>query len=284
VTGVHAGEPALEGAKKKTRPAWAQVLIAWSPLGLILVSYAIADWINSTIAVVPGSGSTTNRLGFGLHVDQPAAADRAMFGTVPTTWLQDRLVDSAGHWYDVVAALVYATHFPVLPLMTAWVWFRHRDRIRAWYTAVLTLTTAGVLLYVVYPAGAPWLGSEYGVIGPVDRIPGRGWEVLHLEFVQGLLGSALRGGNPVAAMPSLHAATPMLLMLFFWSGLRWRGRAAMISYVAVMAVTLVYTGEHYAVDVLVGWLVAAVAALAGLAVVTGKLSSVPTTRLGTDPP
>lgn len=243
------------------RPAWAQLLIAMSPLSLILLSYAVAGWINATIAVEPGTGSTTNRLGFGLHVAGPAAADRAMFGTNPTVWLQDRLVDGSGHWYDVVAGFVYVTHFPVLPLATAWIWYRHRERIRSWYAAVLTMTTLGVLLYVVYPAAPPWLGSEYGVIGQVDRIPGRGWEVLRLDFVEGLLGSVLRGGNPVAAMPSLHAATPMLLALFFWPGLRWWSRITMVLYVGLMAVTLVYTGEHYAIDVLVGWLVAVLAAI-----------------------
>jgi membrane-associated phospholipid phosphatase len=256
------------------RPAWAQLLIALSPLGLILLSYAVADWVNSSIVVEPGSGTTTNRLGFGLHVNEPAAADRAIFGTNPTTWLQDRLVDGSGHWYDVVAAVVYATHFPALPLVTVWVWFRNRDRIRSWYTGMLTLTTVGVLLYCVYPEAAPWLGSEYGVIGHVDRIPGRGWEILHLEFVQGLLGSALRGGNPVAAMPSLHAATPMLLTLFFWTNLRWWGRAMMTVYVALMAVTLVYTAEHYVTDVVVGWLVAVLAAC------TARINGGSSARLG----
>jgi membrane-associated phospholipid phosphatase len=260
---------------KSDRPAWAQLLIALSPLGLILVFYTVADWINATISTDPGAGSTTNRLGIELHVGGPASVDRAMFGTNPTVWLQDRLVDGSGHWYDVVAAFTYVTHFPALPLVTVWVWFRHRERIRSWYTAVLTLTTLGVLLYVVYPAAAPWLGSEFGVIGQVDRIPGRGWEVLHLDFVQGLLGSALRGGNPVAAMPSLHAATPMLLALFFWASLGWWGRTMMVLYVGLMAWTLVYTGEHYAIDVLVGWLVAVVAALAA------RSSGVSSPRLGT---
>ncbi len=266
----------LTSRTNSERPAWAQLLIALSPLALILLSYAVADWVNATIAVAPGSGGTTNRLGFELNVVGPAAADRAMFGAVPTVWLQGRLLAGSGSWYDVLASLVYITHFPVLPLVTAWIWFRRRERIRSWYAGVLTLTALGVLLYTVYPAAAPWLGSEYGAVGQVERIPGRGWEVLHLDVVQTLLGEALSGGNPVAAMPSLHAATPMLLTLFFWADQRWWSRVAMVLYVAVMAVALVYTGEHYAIDVLIGWLVAAVAVLAA------RLGGVNAIAVGTD--
>ncbi len=250
-------EPVLESVARQ--PAWAQLLIALSPLTLVLLSYVVAGWANQTISTEPGSGHMTNRLGFGLHVDGPVAADRAMFGEVPTVWLQQRLVDGSGHWYDVVASLVYVTHFVALPVLTAWVWFRRRERIRSWYAGVLTLTAVGMVGYVVYPAAAPWLGSEFGAIGQIDRLPGRGWEVLRLDVVQSLLGDALRGGNPVAAMPSLHAATPMLFALFFWTDLRNLGRVIMILYVVSMAVTLVYTGEHYAVDVFVGWAVAAAA-------------------------
>ncbi|GAB3929336.1 phosphatase PAP2 family protein [Kribbella albertanoniae] len=250
---------------KSERPAWAQLLIAMSPLSLVLLSYAIADWINATIAVEPGTGATTNRLGFDLQVGGPAAADRALFGVVPTVWLQDRLVDSPGDWYDVAASLTYVTHFLVLPVVTAWVWFRRRERIRSWYAGMLMLTAVGMVLYVMYPAAAPWLGSQYGAIGQVDRLPGRGWEILELDLVWSLLGDALRGGNPVAAMPSLHAATPMLLALFFWNDFRKRGRIIMILYVVTMAVTLIYTGEHYAIDVLAGWVVAVLAMFAALA-------------------
>jgi membrane-associated phospholipid phosphatase len=68
--------------------------------------------------------------------------------------------------------------------------------------------------------------------------------------------------NPVAAMPSLHAAIPMMLALFFWSRARWWLRAVLASYVLAMAVTLVYTGEHYVIDELLGWAYAALSVTA----------------------
>jgi membrane-associated phospholipid phosphatase len=58
--------------------------------------------------------------------------------------------------------------------------------------------------------------------------------------------------NDVAALPSLHAAYPLLLLLFFWGAGR-TVRLGLGAYVLAMAFTLVYTGEHYVSDIVVGW-------------------------------
>ena len=53
-------------------------------------------------------------------------------------------------------------------------------------------------------------------------------------------------------MPSLHAAYPVMLLLFFW-GAGAAVRAGLALYAVAMAFTLVYTGEHFVLDILVGW-------------------------------
>ena len=67
--------------------------------------------------------------------------------------------------------------------------------------------------------------------------------------------------NDVAAFPSLHAAFPMLITIFFWSRIGSRRRAVLVAYTVAMALTLVISGEHYMVDVLGGWIVVAVVVL-----------------------
>ena len=61
--------------------------------------------------------------------------------------------------------------------------------------------------------------------------------------------------NTVAAMPSLHAAFPLMLLLFFWSAGRWV-RLGLGLYTLAMAFTLVYGGEHFVADILAGWAMA----------------------------
>ena len=232
----------------------AQLLISWSPLSVILLAYAVAGWISAPLE--EGDGASTNRLGAGLHVLGPARADERLFGTVPSVWLQERLVDGTTHWYDAIAAVVYVTHFVTIPLLTTVVWFCLRDRFVSWLVAVLTMSVAGIVGYVAYPAAPPWLAAERGDIGTVDRISHIGWEHLHLDVVGRLTELGQSGSNPVAAMPSLHAGAAVLVALFLWPsvGVVWRG--ALLAYAVAMALTLVYTGEHYVVDVAAGWLLA----------------------------
>lgn len=232
----------------------AQLLIAWSPLSAILVAYWVAQWITAPLGL--GDGSDTNRLGAGLHVLGPARGDEALFGTVPSVWLQARLVDGSPQWYDALAALVYVTHFVTIPLITASVWFRVRGRFAEWLTAVLTMSLVGIAGYLAYPAAPPWLAAERGAIGAVDRISHVGWEAMGLDAIGRLVELGQAGSNPVAAMPSLHAGAAFLAAAFLWPSVSHLVRVLLVAYALAMALTLVHTGEHYVVDVLAGWFVA----------------------------
>jgi membrane-associated phospholipid phosphatase len=243
----------------------AQLLIAWAPLSVILLAYAAAQWISAPLAA-RGSTAGSNRLGFGLHVAGPAHLDRTVFGVVPSVWLQERLVDGSAHWYDAAAALVYVTHFVAIPLVTGVAWFALRDRFRGWVAAVLTFTTLGMGGYVCYPAAPPWLASDRGVIGAVHRVSSPGWDYLHLDWIGRLIVSGQQDSNPVAAMPSLHAGSAMLVALFLWPLVNTWWRAVLAGYVLLMAFALVYTGEHYVADVVAGWLTAGAAVTVGAVV------------------
>jgi membrane-associated phospholipid phosphatase len=107
------------------------------------------------------------------------------------------------------------------------------------------------------------MASELGVVGTVRRISGLGLDYLHLGLLDTLVTSGQAGSNPVAAMPSMHAGSALLVCLFLWPVAGRVQRTALGLYVGAMALTLVYTGEHYVADVLAGWVVAAVAVAAG---------------------
>jgi membrane-associated phospholipid phosphatase len=242
----------------------AQLLIACSPLSVILVAYWAAHWVTEPLGT--GDGAGTNRLGFGLHVAGPARADERFFGVVPSVWLQERLVDGSPHWYDAAAALVYVTHFVSIPLVTGLVWFGLRHRFKEWVAAVLALSLVGIVGYVVYPAAPPWLASDQGEIGTVARISGLGWEYWNLHPIGRLTEVGQAASNPVAAMPSLHAGAALLVALFLWPSVSARWRVALLAYALAMAMTLVYTGEHYVVDIAAGWVVAGFAVGVGAGV------------------
>lgn len=253
--------PAASGTTSSERPGWAQLLIALSPLSLILVAYALAQWLSVPLSRGTLDEGEVNRLGVGLQIIWPAATDQRVFGEVPTVWLQDLLLRPDPQWYDVLASVVYVTHYVALPVVTGCLWFLARRRFRAWITAVLVMTLGSITTYVLFPASPPWLAAELGVIGSVRRASADGWAGLDLEMVGSALERLQGDSNPVAAMPSLHAAVPALIALFLWPGARWWVRALSTAYALVMAWTLVYTGEHYIVDVVAGCLAAAAAVI-----------------------
>lgn len=115
--------------------------------------------------------------------------------------------------------------------------------VRDWVVAALTLSLVGISSYAADPAAPPWLASERGSIGDGNHISHLGWENLGLDAIGQLTELAQQGSNPVAAMPSRQAGAALLVALFLWASVGPRGRAALLAYAFLMALTLVYTGR-----------------------------------------
>jgi membrane-associated phospholipid phosphatase len=101
------------------------------------------------------------------------------------------------------------------------------------------------------------MASEQGNLGPVTRIVPFAWSHIHVFSFDTLFQTGSQYANDVAAMPSLHAAYSLLLSMYLWGMARrpWQ-HALLAAYPLAMAFALVYTGEHFFIDVLFGWLYA----------------------------
>ncbi|GAA2116897.1 phosphatase PAP2 family protein [Nocardioides bigeumensis] len=202
-------------------------------------------------------------LGMPIHVTMPIVADEWLGGGVlPTVRMQDWLCGStcadlyAGKWFDAILTGVYVSHYFAALVLAAVLWVKDRREWVAWIRRYLVLTTSGLVVYVLYPMAPPWLANEWGYLDShVDRLPGRGWEWVGSLFVNVLNGPI---ANEVAAMPSLHAGTSILIALFLFSRIRSPWRSAVFVYPTLMSLMLVYFGEHYVIDIVAGGLLAAV--------------------------
>ena len=186
-----------------------------------------------------------------VHVTEPAAADRWLGGGVlPTVWLQQTL---QADWWKGLAALVYGSHFVVTPLLLCVLWVRNRRLWGRYVRLVLALSAAGLATYVLYPAAPPWLAAKEGVIEPIRRLSATGWDVLGLPHAGALLADSQGQVNQVAAVPSLHTAFAVLtcLVLFPVARRAWQ-RVLLVGYAVLMPLVLVWAGEHYVVDTLLG--------------------------------
>jgi membrane-associated phospholipid phosphatase len=226
--------------------SWGGLLLEWLPFYGLLVAY---DFLRGAVAVTPAQA----------HVNAQLDVDKVIgLGAIPTVWLQQHLWHAGHpHAWDFGIWAVYMTHFFTVWVVAAVLWRVSRERFRGYVVLTLLVTLGAFLTYWLYPAQPPWLTSEALRIGPVDRIVPEVWGQLGVQTVQ----SAYENGslvNTVAAMPSLHAAYPCMLLLFFWpSG--WFVRGFLAAYTLAMGFTLVYGGEHYVMDILAGWLLAGTA-------------------------
>ena len=217
----------------------------------------LADWLPlmGLLLLYDLSRGMADGLGFAVHVSAPAAVDRWLGdGVLPTVWLQQHW---GAAWWAVLASLVYSSHFVVTPLVLAVLWLRDRARWAEFSRLVLALSAAGLVTYVLYPAAPPWLASRDGAIEHVDRLSNSGWAVVGLPKAGALLHSGQGQVNAVAAVPSLHTAFAVLVCLALLPLARYRWqRAGLVAYAVVMPVVLVWSGEHYVVDTLLGALYA----------------------------
>jgi len=242
----------------------------WLPLLAVLFAY---DLLRGLANEIGGAlfGLTAYRSSPALvtstaraHMTEPLHADKLLAGgKVPTLWLQDHFFDpGVAHWYDRVAVPIYLSHFLVSLGLAVILWCVNYRLFRRYLATLVTLTLITLATYVLYPAAPPWMAALNNQFGPgvtVHRVVQETLGVLGGETFNTVVEQGAAYSNPVAAMPSLHAAIPMMLLLFFWSEMRRRGRLLLAVYAVLMAVTLVYGGEHYVIDVLLGWVYAAVA-------------------------
>jgi len=257
----------------------------WLPFALVLVAYDLSRGAATLV------GRPTM---WHWQVD----ADRWLFsGTVPTVWLQERLKLPYPPWWEIVISTVYMSFFILPYVVAAVLWLRDRAEWKAFVRLFVGLSFAALVIYTLLPAAPPWaaarctaadvaggpsgpgcmfrpargvpdgglLGAMHsaqgGANGWVERIVGRGWGNLNLQTASALIDQGQASVNLVAAIPSLHAGLTAAIAAFLWTRVARKWRPVLVAYVLMMAFTLVYTAEHYVVDILLGWLLAAVVLL-----------------------
>jgi membrane-associated phospholipid phosphatase len=221
-----------------------------------------------------------------VHVDYPIAIDRALgLGELPTVRLQHRLArvgPEGPRWRTLDRALVWAhwSWFMVPHGTLVYIMLRRPSGFERAAAMTYAVFDIGAMVYWVLPTAPPWYAAsapENGLAGGVDGARGErsrsggggavgvhrpaprmievrrmmveygasfwrdGWGPLYSVF----------GGNPLAAMPSLHFATSVMAAVLLGETGAVAGAVGW-AYAATLGFALVYLGEHYAADLLAG--------------------------------
>jgi hypothetical protein len=224
----------------------------FAPFAVMLVVYAQCRGIAHLLSPHP------------YYQPQLDAEKFLFFGHVPSVDLQNWLWTGAHHWYDTITFAVTRIHFIVPPLVAFALWMRRRALFYRFAATMIVLSMVGALTFWAFPAAPPWAAAKRTMI-----------EVQRLPTPQGAVGtkavsighynvSRLIEPNPYAAVPSLHAGYSFFVFLFvvtvLWST-RWRWWALGLGavYPLAQSFAVVYTGNHYVVDLLIGFAYAAAA-------------------------
>jgi hypothetical protein len=194
-----------------------------------------------------------------LRVDAPIALDRRIgLGMPPPQRLQRRLRRPPRlSLLDKAAAAVYLLWEVEPHLALAWLLWRHPGRFPGAAARMAATFDATLIGYFAVPTAPPWWASEFEgrMDGDVRRVNAEVIRALRGERRPGTPEDHQPGSNPWAAWPSDHFASALSAAIALTEA-DARPGAVGFAYAAALGFVLVYTGEHYVTDLLLGGVLA----------------------------
>lgn len=247
--------------------------IRWEHVGLAVLVTVLAYWNRSTkrlflgllpvglVALLYDAMRFVKNVGLtesGVHVCDLRAAEVRWFGLSVggvRVSLHDWFQAHHALWLDVVCAVPYAAFIWVV--LGYAVFLLSKDFVAqqrfAWGFAVLNV--AGFLTYHVYPAAPPWYYHLHGCAVDLEAAASAGPnltrvdEFLGIHYFAGFYG---RASDVFGAMPSLHVAYPLLMVIEGWSKHRAVGRIALVLFYVWMCFSAAYLDHHWVLDLVAG--------------------------------
>ena len=174
-----------------------------------------------------------------------AGTEEALFGSLPTVWLQAHVYPISPTFFSWAVRAIHGSWFVVPWLVGLLVSWKRPQRIGSFFLCWIGLHFIVNPIFALFPMQPPWMANA---------------EVIRVAALH--TARDIPDDNPLAAMPSLHVALPLLISLWLFRE-RWTMPAlAMLGYATLIAFEVVFSGEHYVVDVAGGVVVAGAIALA----------------------
>jgi membrane-associated phospholipid phosphatase len=211
-------------------------------IGLVMV-------VNTAYEIARGLADGKKSVAF-AHGQQVIDAERAT-GTFFEPSLQAFFLP-VGWLMDFANQVYMNSQFAVVLAFFLWLYFFRNESfyfVRNMFAAAMGLALIG---YVLYPTAPPRMFPEYGFVDTINDFS----SVNHDSALAKLLI------NPYAAVPSLHCAFALMLGATGFQLVRsvamkafWGAWPLLVAWVVVV------TGNHYWIDIVLGWAVAIGAAL-----------------------
>jgi membrane-associated phospholipid phosphatase len=191
-----------------------------------------------------------------VRVRYPLVVDRAIGLGVPPTVRLQRAFAHPDTISDFERVLVWChwMWFMVPHGSVAYVMLRRPERFPAAAARMYAVFDIGATFYWAIPTAPPWWAAARGHFDDTEPVEVRRMMIEYGEQFWGDRWEHLYdvlGGNPLAAMPSLHFATSVMAAHLLSEVGPVAGALGWL-YAGTLGLALVYLGEHYAADLIAG--------------------------------
>ncbi|HMH23434.1 MAG TPA: phosphatase PAP2 family protein [Puia sp.] len=156
---------------------------------------------------------------------------------------------------DILSGIFYLCWIPLPLAFAGWLFYKDKKAFFCFALSFLLVNLLGFIVYYAYPAAPPWYVQLYGFDFNAHT-PGNtaGLGRFDLFFHRPIFSSLYaKSSNVFAAMPSLHASYPLIVL--YYGVRRTSLRFANILFAVIMVgiwFAAVYSSHHYVLDVLAG--------------------------------
>jgi membrane-associated phospholipid phosphatase len=192
-----------------------------------------------------------------VKVRYPIVGDRILgLGELPGLRLQRAFARAEGEPLRAAEQVLVWCHWLwfIVPHGTvAYLRLRRRDLFAGGVLQMYAVFDLGLVGYWALPTAPPWYAAQVGALGPSTPAMRRMMREHGEAFWKGAWTPLydVLGGNPLAAMPSLHFATSVMAAHLLADAGPVQGALGW-TYALTLGFALVYLGEHYVVDLLAG--------------------------------
>ncbi len=196
-----------------------------------------------------------------VRILEPYNIEKTLFGITSNQGIlspNEYFASNSSSFLDVLSGFFYINWVPIPLLFALYLFFKNKELLIHFFGAFLIVNLIGFVFYYTYPAAPPWYLEKYGT-EIIYNTPGSAAGLSRFdEFFNINLFHSLyeKNSNVFAAMPSLHAAYPIIVLMY---GIRQKLRIGIIIFALFLIgiwFSAVYSGHHYVIDLLAGALCA----------------------------
>ncbi len=156
---------------------------------------------------------------------------------------------------DLICAIPYGTFVFYCLGFAALLFVRDFRAMQRFTWGFFTLNVIGFTTYHIYPAAPPWYFHSHGCVVDLFAKASEGPNLARVDAMLGISyfhGMYGRASDVFGAVPSLHVAYPLLVVLEGWKQFRAPGRALTVGFWLLMCFSAAYLDHHWVVDSMVG--------------------------------